>query len=130
MDQGPLVNDQIEAARGFIERFEDYVPVRAAFWLKPAEDGHWFLHVASDEIDDTNFRVAYGEVLRVAAAMPEPKLDPFRVKLVVRNESLVRAVEDLQRRFRGRTVTHHHDLLLGNLYADEVYLYPPRVTAS
>lgn len=130
MDQGPLVNDQIEAGKDFIQRFENYAPVKAAFWLKHAEDGDWSLHVASDEINDTNFDVAYGEVLRVAAAMPEPRIDPFQVKLVVGNESLVRAMEDLQRRSQGRAVTQYYGRLFGDSDVGEVYLYPSRVTTS
>ena len=47
MDQAPLVMDEIEAGRGFIERFHASWPVQAACWLRPAEDGERYLYLAS-----------------------------------------------------------------------------------
>lgn len=128
MDQGPLVNDQIEAGKNFVQLFEKYAPLKAAFWLKDSEYGHWFLHLASDAIDTTTLGVAYGEVVRLAASMPDPKIDVLQVKLVVRNESLVRAVEELQRRRPGRAIRHSG--LLGDVNVEEVYVYPMSVAAA
>ena len=42
-----------------------YKPLQAAFWLKESEEGQWFLYLVSDQIDDTNFDQAYGEVHRL-----------------------------------------------------------------
>lgn len=130
MDQGPLVNDEIDTGRAFVNRFADYAPVKIAFWLKDSEYGQWYLYVASDEVNGTNIGVAYGEVLRVAAAMPVPKIDPFQVKLVGGDEPITRAVLELQRRHPGRTSMRHHGSRLGDVNVDELYLYAPPVTAS
>jgi hypothetical protein len=54
MDQGALVSEQIDAGADLARRFEKY-PLQAAFWLKGAEDGRWFLYLVSDQINDSNF---------------------------------------------------------------------------
>jgi hypothetical protein len=81
MDQSPLVIDQFDAGARFLGEFQKYVPVKAAFWLKESAEGEWILYVASDQITDDNFDVAYGEVLRIAVQMHEPIFDPFHVQL-------------------------------------------------
>ncbi len=86
MDQEPLVIEQIEAGRKFIEQFDQHVPVRAAFWLKANEDSGWHLHIASDQITDENFDVLYGEVASVAKNIDDPSFDLFRVKLIGTND--------------------------------------------
>ena len=76
MDQGPLVTEQIDAGSRLIKAFDRYAPVQAAFWVKEGEDGQWFLYLASDRIDDSNFDLAYGEVIRLLGTGPHLWLDP------------------------------------------------------
>ena len=79
MDQGPLVTEQINAGARFLGAFQKYLPVQAAFWLKDSEEDAWSLYVASDQITDDNFDVAYGEVVQIAGALQDPWFDPFQV---------------------------------------------------
>jgi hypothetical protein len=65
MDKAILVNEQIDAGREFAEAFNNYQTVDALFWLNPAESSEWELYLASPAINDSNFDVAYGEVLRL-----------------------------------------------------------------
>jgi hypothetical protein len=52
VDQSTLVEDQIDDGRRFVERFAaDGHSVQAAFWVKTAEEGLWFLYVATDLVD-------------------------------------------------------------------------------
>src|SRR5438270_334306 len=52
VDQGTLVEEQIYDGRRFVERFAaDGNPVQAAFWVKTAEEGIWFLYVATEIFD-------------------------------------------------------------------------------
>ena len=52
MDQGTLVEEKIDDGRRFVERFAaDGNPVQAAFWVKTAEEGIWFLYVTTDIFD-------------------------------------------------------------------------------
>ena len=50
MDQEPLVREQIDAARKFLEELEKHLPFQAAFWLKADEDSHWDLYIATDRV--------------------------------------------------------------------------------
>ncbi len=77
IDQEPLVIEQIEAGKKFIEEFDKHNPVRAAFWLKVNEDSGWYLHVASDQITDKNVDVAYGERESSALADTLSSMNPI-----------------------------------------------------
>lgn len=124
MDQGPLVMDQIDAGARFLGEFQKYMPVLAAFWLKESDEGEWNLYVASDQITDDNFDVAYGEVLRIAGVVRDPYFDPFQVKLTGANDPLARAALDTHRRYPGRVATRFHGKVFGGLPVEEVYIYP------
>ena len=113
----------MRAAR-FLGEFQKYMPVHAAFWLKDSDDGAWYLYVASDQITDENFDVAYGEVLRITVVMNDPLFDPFQVKLIGADDPLAQAVLDMQRRYPGRVTSHLQGKVLGGLPVEEVYLYP------
>jgi len=102
MDQEPLVTEQIEAGRKFIEEFDKYRPVQAAFWLKATEDSGWYLYVASDQITDENFDVAYGEVARASRSIRDPNLDLFRVKVVGVDDPRDKAALDVYQQYSGR----------------------------
>jgi hypothetical protein len=125
MDQGPLVTQQIDAGARFVREFATYTPVRVAFWLKGAEDDQWFLYVAGDQIDDSNFDIAYGEVIRITAKMPDPWLDPFQIKVIGAHEPLAKAVLEIQEKYPGRLPTRYHGRQLGGLSVEEVYIYSP-----
>jgi hypothetical protein len=127
MDQGPLVIQQIEAGERLIGRFSQYTPVQAAFWLKEPEDSPWFLYLAGDQINDSNFDLAYGEVLRLLSGAPEPWLDPFQVKVIGTDNPVAIAVMDIQRKYPGSLPTRYHGRQLGGLSVEEVYIYPLRI---
>jgi hypothetical protein len=65
MDQGPLVMAQVEAGARLVNAFDHYAHVSVAFWLKAREQETWSLYLASDQIDDSNFKLAYGEVVQL-----------------------------------------------------------------
>jgi hypothetical protein len=128
MDQGPLVIEQIDAGGRFLAEFEKYAPVRVAFWLKDSE-GRWNLYVASDQVDDNNVDVAYGEVLRIAGQMRDPNFDPFQVKLIGAADPLANQVVAIRDRYPGRSPTRYHGHQLGGVSIEEAYIYPSPVTA-
>jgi hypothetical protein len=124
MDQNPLVIDQFDVGGKFLGEFQKYVPVNAAFWLKESAEGEWILYVASDQITDDNFDVAYGEVLRIAGQLRDPLFDPFQVKLIGADDPLAKAALDLNRRCSGPVATRFHGKMFGGLPVEEVYIYP------
>jgi hypothetical protein len=124
MDQSPLVIDQFDAGAKFLGEFQKYVPVKAAFWLKESDQGEWRFYVASDQITDENFDVAYGEVLRIAGQLHDPVFDPFQVKLIGADDPLAKAALDINRRNPGLVATHFHGKMFGGLSVEEIYIYP------
>jgi hypothetical protein len=124
MDQGPLVTEETDAGEELVRRLDKYIPVNAAFWVKDSEEGQWFLYIASDQIDDTNLAAAYGDVLRLAAQIGSPYLDPFRVKLVPTSDPLAQAAIDIHRRFPGRIASRLGGSNFGGLSVDGVFIYP------
>jgi hypothetical protein len=129
MDQEPLVIEQIEAGKKFLEEFDKYIPVRAAFWLKVNEDSGWYLHIASDQISDKNVDVAYREVGRVGKTINDPNLDLFQVKVIGVDNPFARAALDLYKRSKARVPTHIRGRSFGDMSVEGVYVYPPPLAA-
>ncbi len=124
MDSSSLVIEQIDAGIRFVSEFAKSKPVQAAFWLRASGDERWYLYIASDQIDDSNFDTAYGEVLRLARAAPDPWLDPFQVKVIGTGEPLARAVMNLARRYPGPMPIRYGGPRLGGVDVEGVYIYP------
>ena len=115
MDQGPLVIDQIDAGARFLGEFQKYVPLKTAFWLKESDGGEWSLYVASDQITDDNFDVAYGEVARIAGQIHDPYFDVFQVKVIGADDPLALAALDAKRGHPGPVVRRLHGKVFGGL---------------
>lgn len=116
---------QIDAGAQLVNEFDKYVPVAAAFWLKAKDEGEWFLYLASDRIDDANFDVAYGEVLRLTGASPSPWLDPFQVKVIGASNPLTTAALALRAKAPGSKLPlRYHGREFGGIPVEEVYIYP------
>jgi hypothetical protein len=130
MDQGPLVSAEIDAGADLGREFDKRYPVKAAFWLKASDEEQRYLYIASDQINDSNLRMAYGEVLRLTRQMQSPDLDPFRVKLIGGENPLARAAVDIQRRFPGRMGTRFGGKTFGGLNVDDVHIYPMPIPAA
>ena len=127
MDQELLVEQQIDAGARFLREFEKYANVKVAYWSQDDEDGPWYLHVASEKIDDTNRHDAYGEVNRTVRAMQDPHLDPFRVKLIGANDPVARAVFEYQSRFPAyKLPMRYSGSELAHLGIKEAHIYPSR----
>jgi hypothetical protein len=124
MDQGPLVNEQIEAGARFLAEFQKYAPILAAFWLKGSENGRWWLYVASEQITGENFDLAYGEVARLYRTLQDPQFDPFAVKVIGADHRLAKAAVARQQRYGGRTPPRVRGDVFGGVSVDEVYFYP------
>jgi len=127
MDQGPLVSEEIDAGARFLGEFHKSIPVQSAFWLKDSEEPHWFLYVASEQISDDNFDVAYGEVVRIAGILQDPWFDSFHLKVIGADEPLAKDVTDLRRRYPGRSLVRFRDRRVGDIHAEEVCIYPSPV---
>ena len=126
MDQSALVREKIDAGAKFLNRLQKYAPIRAAFWLKPAEDdSRWNFYIWSEEFTDRNVRLAYGEVLRQAKAIQDPNFDPFEVKILRGESELAQAAIDVYKRHPARIPTYIDGRSFGGIGVEGVYLYPP-----
>src|SRR5438067_929711 len=105
MDQGPLVIEQIEAGAELARQFDKRTPLQAAFWLKESGDGQWFLYLASDDINDSNFDLAYGEVLRLLGRGPHMWLDPFQVKVTGTDDPVAKEILAILHKYPGKLAT-------------------------
>jgi hypothetical protein len=130
MDQEPLVSEQIDAGKTFLDAFEKQIPVSVAFWLKAGEDSGWYLYVASDRIIPGNVRAAYGEVLKVSRTIQDPNYDQFRVKLIASRDPLARAALDIYRRTPARKPMRIGNGHFGGMSVEGVYIYPPPAPVS
>jgi hypothetical protein len=130
MDQGPLVTEEIDAGAELVREFDKYAPVKVAFWLKASDEEQRYLYIASEQMNNTNLDVAYGEVLRLANQMKSPYLDPFRVKLISAENPLANAAAEINRRFPGRLATRVGGKSFGGITVEDVYIYPSPLSAS
>jgi len=130
MDQGPLVNEEIDAGLKLALGFNEYQPVKAAFWLKAVDEQNRFLYIVSEQINDENYDVAYGEVLRLAGKIRSPYLDPFRVKIVNAEDPLAKAAVEINERFPGQIATRFRGKYFGDTGIDDVYIYASPLPAT
>ncbi len=124
MDQGPLVNEMIEAGAKFVAEFHKYAPIKIVFWVKDSEEGSWRLCVASAEITDDNEYEGYSEVGRTSDVLEDPYFDPFKVKLLGANHRMAKAALEVRQRFPGSKPARVFDRIFGGRVAAEVYIYP------
>jgi hypothetical protein len=129
MDQESLVIEEVDAGAEFVSQLEKRLPVKAAFWLKPADGGDWYLYIASDQVAPGNLDPGYREVLRVAQEHPSPYLNPFRVKVIPANHPLSQAASEIHRRFPGRVATRLGNRIFGGIAVEQAYIYPAQIPA-
>jgi hypothetical protein len=125
MAEGLLVNEQIDAGADFVRDFNDYVPVSVACWIVPADTDDVFLYIASDDIDDSNFDVAYGEVLRKLSGKKRQWLDPFQIKLVNTSDAIAQDAIEIRDRYPAPLVTRYGGSSIGGMSIDGACIYPP-----
>ena len=124
MGEELLVNEQIDAGADFVRDFNDYVPVSVACWVVPADSENEFLYIASDDIDDTNFDVAYGEVLRRLRGKRSQWLDPFQIKLINSSDPIAQDALRIRDRYPARLATRYGGTSIGGTSIDGAYIYP------
>jgi hypothetical protein len=124
MDQAPLVIDEIDAGKAFIQRVHQSRPVTAACWLRTDDGSLRYLYVAMEGVTDENIRDAYGEVSRIAREMKDHYIDPFQVKIIKPSDPIAQAITDIYRRYPGRIPTSYGGSALGGVPVADVYIYP------
>ncbi len=119
--------EETDVGGELVRRLDKSVSVKAAFWVKDSEEGHWYFYIASDQINDNNLGLAYAEVLRLADQIASPYLDPFQVKLISTSDPLAQAALEILTRFPRKMPIRIGGMNFGGLGVDSVYIYPASV---
>lgn len=126
MDQVSLVIGEVEAGWKLAQAFHDYLPVKAAFWLKEGDASQKYFYLASDKIDGRNFDLAYGEVLRLNSQMPSIYLNPMQTKVINANSPFGQAAQQLNAQFPSPLGTRLGGCIFGGIYIEYAYIPPGR----
>jgi hypothetical protein len=102
------------------------MPVEAAFWLNPSEDGAWALYIASPQMDVAKYDRGFAEILRIVREMKTPYIDPFQVRLIGSDDPLAKAAVEINRKYPGPTPTRFRGKNFGGVPVEDVYIYPTK----
>jgi hypothetical protein len=126
VDQGTLVEARIDDGRRFVERFAaDGNPVKAAFWVKTAEEGIWFLYVATGIIDRDGPAAAYRAVHAAHRKLRECSISSSEIKVISPSNPIAKDALELMARRPG-AVIESGDRTLGSVDVEHAYIYPER----
>ena len=126
MDRTTLVGEQRDDGQVLIEKLaKGGFDIQAAAWIKTSDDGHWFLYIASQVVDEKGYAAAYRDVQAVIGGMPYFAVGPFDVRLLSAAHALVNDVQKLYQRFPAPLQTQFGGSQLGKMNIEEALIYPP-----
>ncbi len=127
------MTEDTDAGAELVRGFHSYMPVEAAFWIRPVDDGRWTLCIVSKAIDEKTYDLGYGEVLRLIEEMKEKKslyINPFQIRLLRGDDPLALAAMEIQGRYPGIKATRFGGKEFGAIAVDGAYIYPASLVAS
>ncbi len=125
MDQVALVEDQIADGRRFVEQFAaDGNTVRAAFWVKSAEEGDWFLYVVTDIYDTDGPAASYRSVHRSLGKLKNSWISSSEIKVIGPRNPIAKDAIAIMDRFPGRSATWSGSKSLGSMTVEQTFIYP------
>jgi hypothetical protein len=125
MDTVTLVESQIDDGQRLLDRLrEEGVVVRAACWVKPADEDRWSLYIATPVLDEKGGLEAYRQVIHVLRSLGDVSLTSSDIKLVGEKDPIAQDALDILRRFPHSTPIRSPRPLLGGTPVEEVYVYP------
>ena len=128
MGQVALVDEQIADGRRFVERFAaDGNTVQAAFWVKTAEEGDWFLYVVTDIYDRDGPAAAYRSVHRSLGSLQNSLISSSEIKVIGPKNPIAKDAVAIMARFTGRMATWFGGKSLGSMLVEQIYLYPRHI---
>jgi hypothetical protein len=124
MDQATLVGPQIDDVSKLVDQLRrDGFDVKAAFWSYRSEADQWYLHLASDAVDQKGLFEAYMALGRAMRQLPDLSIGPFEVKLVPPDDPVAKAVIDFLAKRPARTPARIRGENLGGIHIEYAYLY-------
>jgi hypothetical protein len=127
MDAIALVADQIDDGRRLLDRLGDNgIDVRAACWVKPADEDRWQLYIATPAVDELGAIAAYRQVFTALRSLNGVSVTDSDIKLVGASHPVPQDVHFILERFPGKTFLAPPQFqLLGAMPIEEAYIYPP-----
>jgi hypothetical protein len=126
VDQSALVADQVADGRRFVERFAaDGNSVHAAFWVKTAEEGNWFLYVVTDLVDKSGPAATYRAVHTALNQLHEPSVPSSEIKVIGPQNPVATDVQAIMVHHPNRLAARLGRRVLGSMEIEQAYIYPP-----
>ena len=126
MDQGPLVEKQIEDGRNLIEQLaRDHVDVTAAAWIKEREDGTWHFYLASRVVEDEGLLAAYRKVRHSMDSLTDLLwVGASDLHLIGATDPAAGEILEILERYHPAKLYRYLGTSLGKVDIEEAYIYP------
>jgi len=130
MDTVTLVESQIDDGQRLLDRLgEKGFVVRAACWVKPADEGRWSLYIATPAVDEKGDTLpAYRQIIPVLQSLGSDWITSSDVKVVGAKHPIVQDALDVLRRFPHSTPIRSPRPLLGGIPVEDLFVYSPEKT--
>jgi hypothetical protein len=122
VDSHALVSEQIDAAAELVERFDKFMPVKVAFWLKPEDSESWLLYIAGERVAQEGIAPGNREIVRICQQINSPYLDVFQVRLISDDHPLAKSVLQVHQRYPGKFPIRYGGTVLGGTSIEGAYL--------
>ena len=124
MDQATLVAKLIDDVPRLIDRIkEDNIEVKAVYWLYTSESDLWYLHIATELVDQIGITEAYKKVLVAMKQLPSLRIERFRLKLVSPADKVASAIEGFLRMRNGPSPTEIRSSTLDGIHIEHAFVY-------
>ena len=130
MDQGNLVSEQIAAGTRLVSEFDKTIPLRAAFWLKDADEGYWSIYLVSDNMNNWSHSLANKEIRRLIPPGSSVWLESADVRVLGSDTPLGKGAIEVQGRYKGTPALRLSHTMVGDVYPAALFFYAMPATAA
>jgi hypothetical protein len=131
VDSDELVEFQIDAGqRLVVQLVRDGFEVKAAFWAKTAEEGIWFLYIATPLVEQRGSAEAYRLLQASLQRLEGIPLSLADVKVIGAENPVTRDVLNILNRYPAPLATRYGGKQLAKMTVEGAYLYPERLYAA
>ncbi len=125
MDQELLVDQRVEDGEKLVTLLvRDGFNVTAAFWGNAVDTYFWYLYLANDGVDATNFGEYFRRLYDSWGKIPDTSVAISELKLLNTTDPIVRDAIQIRDRRPGRLAIRAENRTLGSHKFKELYIYP------